>query len=128
MESSTLRQRKQRAAIIEPQALFVPYLVATLRRTGADVVRAAPSIPSQQLSRLAPDLLLVAIDECRAPLAVVRRLRRLLPAARIVLYTHVADPVWGAVARGLGADAVVGPADDEPELVSACMATTAISG
>lgn len=127
MHLATSRPPAKRAAIIEPQALFVPYLVATLRRTGLDVVRAAPHIRSRNLTRLAPDVLLVGIDDVRAPLTVIRRLRRLLPTARIVLYTHCADRAWAALARAMGADAVVGPTDDEQGLVSACTASCATS-
>lgn len=125
MQLATSRPPAKRAAIIEPQSLFVPYLVATLRRTGLEVVRAAPHIRSRNLSRLAPDVLLVGIDDVRAPLSAIRRLRRLLPSARIVLYTHISERAWASLACAVGADAVVGPTDDEQGLVSACTAPRA---
>ncbi len=120
MQSATARPPAKRAAIIEARTLFVPYLVSTLRRSGLDVVQAAPKMPSRRLARLAPDVVLVGIDDVPAPLAYVRRLRRLLPEARIVLHTYTNDPAWALVARGLGASVIVGPADDEVDLASAC--------
>jgi|GEM_PF-2310357 len=124
----TPRPPAKRAAIIEAQTLFVPYLVSTLRRQGLDVVRAAPRIRCRSLARIAPDVLLVGVDELRAPLVTLRRLRRLLPGARIVLFTHSADRAWAVLARAVGANAVVGPTDDEGDLVSACVPVCAVAG
>jgi DNA-binding NarL/FixJ family response regulator len=120
MQVATERPRAKRAAIIEPQSLFLPYLVSTLRRTGLEVVRAGPRIGLRNLARLAPDVVLVGIDDVPAPLNAIRRLRRLLPPARIVVYTHAVDAAWARLACAIGADAIVGPDDDERQLVSAC--------
>jgi DNA-binding NarL/FixJ family response regulator len=118
----------KRAAIVEAQTLFVPYLVATLRRQGLDVVRTAARVRSRNLAKIAPDVLLVGVDDVPAPIVTLRRLRRLLPDTRIVLYTHSPDRAWAALARGVGADAVVGPADDEGDLISACVPVCAVVG
>lgn len=113
---------RKRVLIIEPQALFGPYLAAAIGATGCDVVGVEPAVRAGVLRRLQPDIVVLDASCVRAPLACLRALRTRLPVAHLVLYAPSADPAWTLLARGLGADAVIGPRADEPELVAALAA------
>lgn len=110
----------KRALLIEPQTLFAPYFVATLERTGLDVVGVAPGARTAMLLDLRPDVVVIDAGHLATPpLRLLRRLRRALPAAHIVVYVHALDGAWAALARSLGADAVIGPKADEADLIAA---------
>jgi len=119
MHVPTSAPASKRALLIEPQTLFAPYFVATLEATGLDVVGVAPSATAATLAALQPDVVVVDAGHMPTPLRLVRGVRRRLPNAHIVIYVHTLDAAWTAVARGLGADVVMGPRADEGDLIAA---------
>jgi len=113
------------AVIIEPQALFVPFLAQALRRSGVAVLGSSGCAHPAALLRQRPDVVLVDVDHVAAPLGCLRALRAALPAARIVAVADCPEPAWTALARAAGADAVLGAAADEDVLGSAILAHAA---
>lgn len=108
----------RRAVVVEPQSLFVPFLIETLGAEGLTVVDTLAAPSPAVLTRLQPDVLFLDVDWPQSPpLSCIRRLRQLLPLTCIVLYTREVDPVWRALALALGAHAVIG-AEDGPDVLS----------
>lgn len=113
------------AVIIEPQALFVPFLAQALRRRGVAVLGSSGSSHPKALLMQRPDVVLVDVDHLAAPLGCLRDLRAALPGARIVAVAQDPEPAWSALARAAGADAVLGAAADEDALGGAILARVA---
>ena len=111
---------RKRALIIEPQTLFVPFLVQTLQADGLVVLGASAVPEPDALLRLRPDLVFIDADYLDSPpFECIRKLRRRLPEARLVVYAQRTDALWGGVARGLGADVVFGPSSGIEDLCAA---------
>jgi len=108
-----------RALLIEPQALFAPYFAGVMTDAGSDVT-VAERAPKRLLRSLKPNLVVFdATGEHAAPLRVISGVRASLPAARIVIFSRAAEPLWADVAKALGADAVIGPKASEADLLAA---------
>jgi DNA-binding NarL/FixJ family response regulator len=107
--------------VIERQSLFTPFLREVFEASGASVTFAGPRPTAKALRESAPDVVCIDVDHLEAPpLMALRALRRTLPEARIVAYAAgVADPLWTALAMGVGADAVLGPQAGVSELLAA---------
>jgi DNA-binding NarL/FixJ family response regulator len=113
------------AVIIEPQALFIPFLAQALRRRGVAVLGSSRSSHPTALLKQQPDVVLIDVDHVAAPLGCLRELRAALPKARIVAVAQYPEPAWIALARAAGADAVLGAAADEDVLGGAILAHAA---
>lgn len=110
----------KRVLLVEPQALFAPYFVATLERSGLDVVAVVKRPDCSVLRRMAPDIVVVdAAHRPAAPLRTIRAIRAAAPEAHIVVFATNCEPAWWALARTLGADAIVGAHAQERDLVAA---------
>jgi len=106
--------------LIERQALFAPYMTRLLQRDGARVVASGPLPNARRLAQLRPDVVCVDVDSLKqSPFSGLRNLRRVLPTARIVAYTHEGDASWAALAKSVGADIVLGPDADEDAVIAA---------
>lgn len=114
----------RRALLIEPQALFAPYFVATLQSSGLDVVMVAKRPGTVDIRAFGPDIVFVdAAHHPVAPLRSIRALRRAAPYAHIVVYAAIAEGVvWHALARSIGADVVVSGRAGERDLIRALVA------
>lgn len=113
----------KRALLIEPQALFAPYFVATLERSGLEVVTVAKRPAAADIRALQPDVVVVdAAHHPAAPLLTIRALRRAAPRAHIVVYAGAEEGAWHALARSIGADVVVGGRAGERDLIEALVA------
>jgi DNA-binding NarL/FixJ family response regulator len=111
------------ALIVERQQLMVPFLRDVLERAGHDDVFASRSGSARTLQRVRPALVVLGIDTPGAkPLELIRRTRRETPGARIVVLTRCDDPLWNALARALGADAILGSTADKHDLFCAVRA------
>jgi DNA-binding NarL/FixJ family response regulator len=113
---------RKRVLIIEPQALFAPYFADTIATIGFEVVGVDASPRARTLRRLRPDIVVLDAGHLAAPLRTVRALRARLPDAHLVVYAPLADEAWPLLARGVGADVVMGPRADEPDLLAALAA------
>jgi len=115
--------RQRTALIVERQRLMVPFLRDVLERAGHGDVRALRSASTRTLQRVRPDVVVLGIDMPGArPLELIRRTRQETPGARIVVITRCDDPLWNALARALGADAILGSSADRQDLFSAVSA------
>jgi DNA-binding NarL/FixJ family response regulator len=102
---------------------MVPFLRDVLERAGHRDVLALRSASTRTLHRVRPDVVVLGIDMPGArPLELIRRTRRETPGARIVVITRSDDPLWNALARALGADAILGSTADRHDLFSAVSA------
>lgn len=108
---------RNRAYIIEPQLLFVPYLSAVLTHAGYSVIAAGGTIDERELSDQQPSLVMVDIDYAeRRELNVIRELRLALPHAAIFAYSDRDDELFTACCRIAGATAVISKSADERSL------------
>ena len=114
---------RKRVLIIEPHALFAPYFATAIAAGGHDVVGVETAARPSVLRRLAPEIVVLNAGYFTS-VGRIRTLRSLLPDARLVVYTRVGDPAWSLLALAVGADAVIGPRADEPELLAALAATS----
>jgi len=114
---------RRTALIVERQRLMVPFLRDVLERAGLGDVLAVRSASARTIHRIRPDVVVLGIDLPGArPLELIQRTRRETPAARIVVITRSDDPLWNALARALGADAVLGSTADRQDLYLAVSA------
>jgi len=110
----------RRALIVERQRLLVPFLKHIAEGAGLAEVVAYRTASPRTLHRVRPDVVLIGIDGPGArPLELIRRTRREMPTARIVVITRSDDPAWSALAQALGADVVLGPRADRHDLCTA---------
>ncbi len=116
---------RKRVLIIEPQALFGTYFAAVIAAGGHDVLGVKASPRCAGLRRLRPDIVVLDASYLDAPLRWIRALRCRLTEAHLIVYTPRANDTWPLLARGLGADVVIGPRADEPELLAALAALAA---
>ncbi|MBC5798935.1 MAG: response regulator transcription factor [Candidatus Eremiobacteraeota bacterium] len=122
MLSTAGRRTRKRVLIIEPQALFAPYFADTIATIGFDVVGVDAAPRARTLQRLRPDIVVLDAGHLPSPLRTVRALRAHLPGAHLVVYAPLADEAWPLLAQGVGADVVMGPRADEPDLLAALAA------
>ncbi len=102
---------------------MVPFLKDVLERAGHGDVFAFRSASARTLERVRPDSVILGIDAPGArPLDLIRRTRRQMPSARIVVITRSDDPLWNALASALGADVILGSKADRNDLLTAVSA------
>jgi len=109
----------RQALLIEPQALFAPYFVATLEAAGYAVVDTLSHVSDTNVRGRAAAIVVIDAGYLDEPLGVVRSLRRELPDAKIVVYAHRLDAMWAPLAFTVGADVVIGPRSDEEDFIAA---------
>jgi DNA-binding NarL/FixJ family response regulator len=111
--------------IVARETLLRSFVVRLLETTGSRVVAAYPFPQEHVVRQLQPTLVCVDLtrDERGTPFAGLRRLRELLPLARIVAFTNRIDRRVIATAKRGGADVVLGPEATEADLLAAARAT-----
>ena len=123
MQRLEKRASARKAVIVQGQRLMLPFLADVLAGAGVANVVAYRCASSQTLRRAKPDVVVLDADAGGAePFELIRRARSQTPA-RIVVITRTEDRAWNAVARAVGADAVLGPRADREELFTAVAAT-----
>jgi DNA-binding NarL/FixJ family response regulator len=116
---------RSRAYVVEPQSLFVSYLVDALADSGIEVVRVTPRFDPALLETDHPQLVFLDLEVDTAfPEEVVRLARESSPDSRVVVYAS-GDP---GPYRDAGADAVVSKDLDVDEFVRAMRAVAQRSG
>jgi DNA-binding NarL/FixJ family response regulator len=105
--------------IIEPQALFAPFLTRLFADAGFSVVASLESMELDELRRKEPTVVFVDIDfvEFEAVTAL-RQLRGAVPNATICAYTARTDEGWGGVCSRAGANCVLSKSTTPSEIVA----------
>ena len=111
---SAISNALTRAYLIEPQLLFVPYLVQLLTRADLEVIGASAIVDHRELSERLPALIVVDIDYARRrELSLIREIRVAAPFASIVAYSDRDDELFAASCRVAGATTILSKNDDE---------------
>jgi DNA-binding NarL/FixJ family response regulator len=122
-----------RIILIEPQELFLPYLVELLEASGVRVVAAVTRMSEAQINALNPDVILIDIPtdsvgsfqakpkKTNSTLGFSRlgRLRKAAPRARLVAFGGLSTPAWRANAWAQGVDDLLTNHDDIIEFLAA---------
>ena len=109
------------ALIAERQRLLVPYLRAVCERSGFRPVSCSPT--DHALARVRPVAVVLGFEiPGGRPLEAIRRVRQVRPDATLVVLVRRGDRAWAAMARALGADAVLGEDADGIALAAALRA------
>jgi DNA-binding NarL/FixJ family response regulator len=121
IRSGQLNKQTRNVVVLEPQLLFVPHLVTSLEADGCRVIGTMPSIDEATLTLLSPDIVFVdiGVSESASNFATIKRLRRAVPRARLVVYGGTSSPTWRATAWAQGADEVLTNLDGLPEFLEA---------
>lgn len=84
--------------IFEPQLIFVPQLVETVKRAGLSVVRVRDTIDPLDILRTRPDVLFIDDEGAIADLTqMIGLLHSALPSLRICVYgLQRSSPTWDA--------------------------------
>jgi CheY-like chemotaxis protein len=101
-----------RAYVVEPQRIFVPYLIDALADSGVEVTHVSSRFDPALVSGDPPSMLFLDLDVDTAfPEEVVRLARAASPRSRVVVYA-AGDP---SRYRRAGADDVVSKELGDPE-------------
>jgi DNA-binding NarL/FixJ family response regulator len=112
-------QGNRKAVIVHGQGLMLPFLADVLRCAGHGDVLAYRSPSAKTLHRAKPDVVVLDADAPGSDPLDLIRITRAGTRARIVVITRYEDRLWNALARALGADAVLGPQAGRQDLFSA---------
>ncbi len=98
-----------RAYLIEPQAVFSPYLERLLARAGFEVVGVRRDVDPRELASVAPAAVVVDVDfvERGGPTALCR-IREAARSAALIALSDRLDPAFTTTCMISGASAVVG--------------------
>jgi DNA-binding NarL/FixJ family response regulator len=119
MRVARSKPRFRKALILHCQRLMVPLLKEVLTRAGLDDVVVYRNASERTIRTARPDVVVVDVDAPGSrPLEQIRRTRR-HTNARIVVITRTDDAGWNAVAKALGADAILGARADRHDLFTA---------
>ncbi len=113
----------RKALILQGQRLMVPLLKDVLERAGLDNVIVYRNASERTLRNARPDVVLFDVDRPGSRSLERIRAARSQTRARIVVITRTNDPAWNAVARALGADAILGACADRHDLFTALIAS-----
>jgi DNA-binding NarL/FixJ family response regulator len=103
--------------VVEPQSLFVPYLVDVLGRAEMRVVRVAGTLDVDDIGRAHPEALFVDTDFLDGdPAEALSALRAVLPRALICAYTDGTGPARADRLRLAGADCVLSKRSGQYEI------------
>src|SRR5579862_6885402 len=107
-----------RLCVIEPQALFVPFLRGLFAHAGVEVVEEAARVNRDDLIRKRPDAVLIDVDFVeRGAANALCQVRSALPDATIVAFGEDPSDAFEARCLFAGADALVRKDADERTLV-----------
>ena len=107
-----------RTYLIEPQAIFVPYLERMLANAGFDVVATSPTVDSRDITAQRPAAIFVDIDylERSGPTALCR-IREAAQTAAVIALSETTDPLFAATCIISGATAICSKAEGEEKLL-----------
>jgi DNA-binding NarL/FixJ family response regulator len=107
-----------RAYLIEPQAIFVPYLRRMLVRAGFDVVATSQSVDSRDITAHDPAAIFVDIDylERSGPTALCR-IREATQTAAVIALSETTDDLFAATCAISGADELCSKGEGEESLL-----------
>jgi DNA-binding NarL/FixJ family response regulator len=112
-----------RIVVLEPQELFIDYLVSKLAADGLHVVGAATKMEDAELTALRPNTVLIDIAGSDAgSFAVLGRVRKAAPQARLVVFGGSMNPAWRAGAWAQNVDALLTENDGPEALIDAAKA------
>ncbi|MBD5606981.1 MAG: hypothetical protein IAI48_18125 [Candidatus Eremiobacteraeota bacterium] len=107
-----------RTYLIEPQAIFVPFLQRLLRSAGYDVVATSPSVDSRDITAHDPAAVFVDIDylERSGPTALCR-IREAAQSAAVFALSETTDALFAATCVISGATALCSKGEGEEKIV-----------
>jgi DNA-binding NarL/FixJ family response regulator len=107
-----------RTYLIEPQAIFVPFLRRMLANAGFDVVATSPGVDSRDISAHDPAAVFVDIDylERGGPTALCR-IREAAKSAAVIALSETTDALFAATCFISGATAICSKAEGEEKLL-----------
>jgi DNA-binding NarL/FixJ family response regulator len=107
-----------RTYLIEPQAIFVPFLRRMLASAGFDVVATSPGVDSRDISAHDPAAVFVDIDflERGGPTALCR-IREAAKSAAVIALSETTDAMFTATCFISGATAICSKAEGEEHLL-----------
>jgi DNA-binding NarL/FixJ family response regulator len=114
-----------RIVILEPQELFIDYLVKTLEADGLQVVGAAPKMEDADLAAFQPNTVLVDVGVLSdaSAFATLGRVRKTVPQARLVVFGGNSSPAWRAGAWAQNVNALLTENDGPAALIAAAKAS-----
>ena len=117
---SSLKDRRVRTYVIEPQLVFVPYLERMLRDAGMSVVATSSDVDGKDIAALQPAAVLVDVDyfERGGPHAICR-IRQVAKSAAVIAFSGSDDPTFEAACYISGASAVCSKREGIDKLLSA---------
>lgn len=117
-----------RAYLIEPQTIFVPYLVSVLRAGGIEVIATRDDVDAQDLVNQAPDAIFVDIDFFdRGGPSTLCRIREVARRTPIVAISNVEDATFEATCYISGANAFVAKSEPAESIIRAVRSMLAAS-
>ena len=112
-----------RIAVIEPQELFIDYLVQTLEAGGLQVVSATTKMEDAELAALKLNTILIDIAGSDASaFATLGRIRKAAPNARLVVFGGNSSSAWRAGAWARNVNALLTENDGPTDFVAAARA------
>ena len=109
-----------RTYLIEPQAIFVPYLVRVLQRAGCEIVATSRSVDCADIVANNPSAVLVDVDYFeRSGPTMLCRIRAAVESAKLIVLSEIDDALFAATCIVSGASIVCSKADGEEKLVRA---------
>jgi DNA-binding NarL/FixJ family response regulator len=109
-----------RIAVIEPQELFIDYLVQTLEAHGLQVVAATGKLEDAELAALKLNTVLVDIAGSDASaFATLGRIRKAVPHARLIVFGGSSSSAWRAGAWARNVNALLTENDGPTDFVDA---------
>jgi DNA-binding NarL/FixJ family response regulator len=107
-----------RTYLIEPQAIFVPYLRRMLESAGLDVIATHHTVDGKELAAHAPHAVFVDIDYFdRSGPTMICRIREALRNAVVIALSETTDPTFRATCVISGANAVCSKKDGEESVL-----------
>ncbi len=109
-----------RTYLIEPQAIFVPYLQRVLSAAGLEVIATSPGVDGRDITAHAPAAIFVDVDylERGGPTAICK-IREFARTAQLIALSEMNDATFTATCVISGANAVCSKGDGEDNLVKA---------
>jgi len=117
---------RSRSYLAGNSAASIPLLTASLLAAGYETPTVTPGIRVSDIGRAAPDILVLDIDEAETdPFELLRRMRFVLPACIIAVYSATMRRAWARSCHLAGANCLVAKSSDGPRLVTGLKAAFA---
>ncbi len=115
-----LRSEAARTYLIEPQLLFVPYLLRLLASANLNVIATSDDVDAKDIAAQDPAIIFVDVDffDRGAPNAICR-IRQVAKAAAIIVVSNAEDPTFEAACYISGASAVLSKRTNAEAIVRA---------